>query len=119
MSEGKASWLQEYLKQLKKPSTDIYKINNLTSAFTNTYNNTRCPSCCTSPCKCNLQCARQNLRANGRTLLPCGRTLGRTPSTSSLEPGKPAIGFFSQAAVLPEVAEHVREAREDMTNGRT
>ena len=37
--------LQEYLKQLKKPSTDIYKINNLTSAFTNTYNNTRCPAC--------------------------------------------------------------------------
>ena len=65
------------------------------------------------------QCARQNLRANGRTLLPCGRTLGRTPSTLSLDPGKPAIGFFSRAAILPEVAEHVREAREDMTNGRT
>ena len=32
---------QEYLKQLKKPFTEIYKINNLTSAFTNTYNNTR------------------------------------------------------------------------------
>lgn len=28
------------------PSKDIYKINNLTSAFTNTYNNTRYPACC-------------------------------------------------------------------------
>ena len=39
----RAPRLQEYLKQLKKPATDVYKINNLTSAFTNTYNNTRSP----------------------------------------------------------------------------
>ena len=32
---------QNYLKDLPNPSKDIYKINNLTSAFTNTYNNTR------------------------------------------------------------------------------
>ena len=33
--------VQDYLKELPSPSRDIYKINNLTSAFTNTYNNTR------------------------------------------------------------------------------
>ena len=52
-------------------------------------------------------------------VLPTGRALGRTPSTLLLEPGKPAIGIFLRAAVLSGVAEHVREAGEDMTNGRT
>ena len=52
-------------------------------------------------------------------VLPPVRTLGRTPSTLLLEPGKPGIGFFLQAASLLAVAEHVREASEDMTNGRT
>ena len=44
---------------------------------------------------------------------------GRTPSSLLLEPGKPATGVFLRAAVLPGAAEHVREAGEDMTNGRT
>ena len=52
-------------------------------------------------------------------ILPPGTTLGRTPSTLLLEPGKPGIGFILQAAVLPGVAEHAGEAGEDMTNGRT
>ena len=52
-------------------------------------------------------------------VLPTGRTLSRTPSTLLLEPGKPATGIYLRAAVLPGVAEHVREAGEDMTNGRT
>ena len=32
---------------------------------------------------------------------------------------RPAIGIFPRAAVLMGVAEHLREAGEDMTNGRT
>ena len=34
------------------------------------------------------------------------------------EPGKPSTGFASQAALLLEVAKHVGEASEDVTNGR-
>ena len=52
-------------------------------------------------------------------VLPTGRTLGRTSSTLLTEPGKPAIGIALRPAILPGVAEHVREAGEDMTNGRT
>ena len=47
------------------------------------------------------QCSRQNLRAFWQKVLPPGRTLGRTPSTLLLEPGRPAMGIFSGAAVLP------------------
>ena len=36
-----------------------------------------------------------------------------------LEPGRPAIGFFLRAEVLPEAAEHVREASENVTSRRT
>jgi hypothetical protein len=35
--------VQNYLQELEKPSTAIYKLNNLTSTFTKTYNHTRCP----------------------------------------------------------------------------
>ena len=52
-------------------------------------------------------------------VLPAGRTLGRTPSTLSLEPEKLAIGISLQGALSPGVAEHVGEAGEYMTNGRT
>ena len=52
-------------------------------------------------------------------VLPTGRTLGRTSSTVLLAPRKLAVGIFSRAAVLRGVAEHVREAGEAMTNGRT
>jgi len=65
------------------------------------------------------QCSRQNLRALCQHVLPAGRTSGRTPSTLLLEPGKAAISRIQRAEVLPEAAEYVREAGEDMTNGRT
>ena len=52
-------------------------------------------------------------------VLPPGRTLGRTPSTLLLELGKSGICISLQAAVVPGVAEHAREAGEDMTDGRT
>lgn len=58
MSEINVSRLQEYLKQLKKPATDVYKINNLTSAFTNTYNNTRYPARCLLPCQDSLKMSK-------------------------------------------------------------
>ena len=65
------------------------------------------------------QCARHNLRALCQNVQPAGRTSGKTASTLPLGPGKAVIGGFQRAEVLPEVAEHVREASEDMTNGRT
>ena len=45
-------------------------------------------------CRAAYQCVRQYLRAVSTTVLPTGRTLGRTPSTLLLEPEKPAIFFL-------------------------
>ena len=53
---------QNYLKDLPNPAKDIYKINNLTSAFTNTYNNTRSVPCA-PPFELHMKGPHRNLAA--------------------------------------------------------